>query len=171
MGLGKCNFVAEILVLSKPMSRWDITGKTNMFSNVIKVFITILFVSVFCFGYGQDVKVNINNQDATTKDDCPYRINGICATEDIGGVNVEFIKEGEEWPSYYIVLTNYNSFPVNVLWQIEYTGDNGSCAFYNNTINTGNVVIGATGEKKISLDRYCYLNWTLKGLIVRKLAQ
>lgn len=137
-----------------------------------KFFITVLLLGIYSLGYSQDVKVNINNQDATIKDDCPYRINGICATEDIGGVNVDFIQEGDRWPySFYIVLTNYNGFPVNVLWQIEYTGDSQACDYYNNNIKTGNVVIGATGEKKISLDSDCYLKWTLKGLIVRKLAQ
>ncbi|MBP5496135.1 MAG: hypothetical protein J6X98_03090 [Bacteroidales bacterium] len=137
-----------------------------------KFFITVLLLGIYSLGYSQDVKVNINNQDATAKDDCPYRINGICATEDIGGVNVDFIQEGDRWPySFYIVLTNYNGFPVNVLWQIEYTGDYQACDYYNNNIKTGNVVIGATGEKKISLDSDCYLQWTLKGLIVRKLAQ
>lgn len=140
---------------------------------VTKFFMASLLLCLCSLGYSQDVKVNINNQDATIKDDCPYRINGICATEDIGGVNVDFIEEGDSWPfiSYYIVLTNYNGFPVNVLWQIEYTGDYKDCDYYNNNIKTGNVVIGATGEKKISLDRDCYLKWTLKGLIVRKLAQ
>lgn len=137
-----------------------------------KFFITVLLLGIYSLGYSQDVKVNINNQDATPKDDCPYRINGICATEDIGGVNVDFIQEGMTWPfNYYIVLTNYNSFPVNVLWQIEYTGEDDRCDCYNNKIKTGNVVIGATGEKKISLNLFCSKEWTLKGLIVRKLAQ
>ena len=110
---------------------------------VTKFFMASLLLCLCSLGYSQDVKVNINNQDATIKDDCPYRINGICATEDIGGVNVDFIEEGDSWPfiSYYIVLTNYNGFPVNVLWQIEYTGDYKDCDYYNNNIKTGNVVI------------------------------
>ena len=140
----------------------------------IRFFMTALLLGLCSFGYSQDVKVNINNQDATTKDDCPYRINGICATEDIGGVNVDFVVGTDETGKYerhYMVLTNYNSFPVNVLWQIEYTGNNNYCDSYYNPVKTGNVVVGATGEKKIPLDRYCSLRWTLKGLIARKLAQ
>lgn len=141
-----------------------------------KFIMAALLLGLCSLGYSQDVKVNINNQDATTTDGCPYRINGICATEDIGGVNVDINCEWH-WDGSrheydcYMVLTNYNSFPVNVLWQIEYTGDDRYCDSYNNNIKTGNVVIGATGEKKISLDNDCGKWWTLKGLIVRKLAQ
>lgn len=143
---------------------------------VIRFFMAALLLGLCSFGYSQAVKVNINNQDATTKDDCPYRINGICATEDIGGVNVDFVKvlrEGGDGTKHYdhcMVLTNYNSFPVNVLWQIKYTGNDPHCDAYN-SVKTGNVVVGATGEKEITLDYDCYLEWTLKGLIVRKLAQ
>lgn len=124
----------------------------------IRFFMAALLLGLCSLGYSQDVKVNINNQDATTKDDCPYHINGICVTEDIGGVNVDFITENI---TAYMVLTNYNSFPVNVLWQIEHTSGG---------IKTGNVVIGATGEKKIPLNGSSS-SWNLNGLIVRKLAQ
>lgn len=138
----------------------------------IRFFMAALLLGLCSLGYSQDVKVNINNQDANAKDDCPYRINGICATEDIGGVNVDFIhKAGDNDNCYCMVLTNYNNFPVNVLWQIEYTGNNQSCPNYNSKIKSGNVVIGATGEKIVVLGYSCYTNWSLTGLIVRKLAQ
>lgn len=132
---------------------------------VTKFFMAALLLGLCSLGYSQDVKVNINNQDATTKDDCPYRISGICATEDIGGVDVDLSH------SSMMGLTNYNSFPVNVLWQIEYTGNYSYCDNYYNRIKTGNVVIGATGVKVIQLDSDCRNAWSLKGLIVRKLAQ
>lgn len=138
---------------------------------VTKIFMAALLLGLCSFGYSQDVKVNINNQDATTKDDCPYRINGICATEDIGGVNVDFIYKKDEGGYFCMVLTNYNSFPVNVLWQIEYTGNEDDCPNYNSKIKSGNVVIGATGEKIVGLGYYCRTNWSLTGLIARKLAQ
>lgn len=134
-----------------------------------KIFLLFALVGMNVLAYSQDVKVNINNQDGTAKDDCPYRINGICATEDIGGVEVEFIQEETyqyHW-DYFIVLTNYNNFPVNVLWQIEFNYKDYSA---NGTIKTGNVVIGIEGQKKIKLPHY-YEGWSVKGLIVRKLAQ
>ena len=139
---------------------------------VIRFFMAALLFGLCSLAYSQDVKVNINNQDATTKDNCPYRINGICATEDIGGVDVELkYIENDVHRGYFMVLTNYNSFPVTVLWQLEYTGTNSYCNYYNNNTNTGNSIIGATGTKTIELDYDCRREWTLTGLIVRKLAQ
>ena len=124
------------------------------------------FIGISVFGYSQDVKVNINNQDATVGDDCPYRINGICATEDIGGVDTEF--KGDYASGYYwnnrIVFTNYNSFPVTVLWKVDYTGNKSYSG------KTGSIVIGVEGVKEVQLNDY-YGNWSLSGLIVRKLAQ
>ena len=128
-----------------------------------KLFLVLSLVGICSLGYAQDVKVNINNQDATVGEDCPYRINGICATEDIGGVDVEFVRE-----DFYacMVLTNYNQFPVNVLWKIDYNNQRSSGC----DGKTGNMVLGVEGQKKIRLDGD-YLYWSLSGLIVRKLAQ
>lgn len=127
-----------------------------------KIFLLFALVGMNVLAYSQDVKVNINNQDATVKDDCPYRINGICATEDIGGVEAEFTYEDGS----LLQLTNYNNFPVNVLWKIDYTGGNPDCE----EGRTGNTVLGVEGQKKILLP-CSYQYWSLSGLIVRKLAQ
>lgn len=126
-----------------------------------KIFLLFALVGMNVLAYSQDVKVNINNQDATVKDDCPYRINGICATEDIGGVEAEFTGAGS---GPWLQLTNYNNFPVNVLWKIDYTG-NSNCEG-----KTGNTVLGVEGQKKIRLSCH-HEDWSLSGLIVRKLAQ
>lgn len=127
-----------------------------------KLFLLFIFVCIGILGYCQDVKVNINNQDAKVNEDCPYRINGICATEDIGGVDVSFIGSN-------IVLTNYNVFPVTVIWQIEYLC--GDCR-YDGEEKTATTVLGAEGQKQIYLSEYRTASkWSVKGLIVRKLAQ
>ena len=127
-----------------------------------KIFLLFALVGMNVLAYSQDVKVNVNNQDATVKDDCPYRINGICATEDIGGVEAEF--SPRHGYGHWLQLTNYNNFPVNVLWKIDYTGTS-DCEG-----KTGNIVLGVGGQKEISL--YCSgADWSLSGLIVRKLAQ
>lgn len=66
---------------------------------------------------------NNNNQ----QQECPFRINGICSSEDIGGVNFELKKVGETYNGPYIdykydyVATNYNPFPVTVLILENYT--------------------------------------------------
>lgn len=123
-----------------------------------KLFIAALFGLFVTCCYGQDVRVNINNQDATKTDDCPYRISGICSSEDIGGVDFEVKTEGNETS---LVLTNYNTFPVTVLMEYEYYIPHVWCK------ETKSVVLGVNGVKKIS-DGYDY---RLVGMIVRKLAQ
>lgn len=50
----------------------------------------MLFAGLFTYCYGQDVRVNINNQDYSTNNG-EFKINGISSSEDIGGVDVEFI--------------------------------------------------------------------------------
>lgn len=131
---------------------------------VSKLFMMAL-LSGFCyFGYCQDVKVNINNQEQTGRDDCPFRINGICITEDIGGVDVEF-KDSK------MIITNYNNFPVTVSWQISYTYMR-SCPSLNGTTRTGNVVLGVKAQKMIPTDRDCNdAGWVVDGIIARKIAQ
>lgn len=116
----------------------------------------MLFAGLFTYCYGQDVKVNINNQDYSSNKDCEYKINGICSSEDIGGVDFEVKTEG-----YHVslVLTNYNSFPVTVL--IEYNSD------YR---QTKAVVLGVNGVKVVD-ENQCGTHYKLVGMIVRKLAQ
>lgn len=128
-----------------------------------KLFLVLSLVGICSLGYAQDVKVNINNQDASVKDDCPYRINGICASEDIGGVEVEEGYGG-------LVFKNYNSFPVTVLWHVKYLKANGARCDYDE--KKGSLVLGVEGQREVALSccsSGCF--WSLMGLIVRKLAQ
>lgn len=129
----------------------------------MKKLLLFALVGISVFGYSQDVKVNINNQDATVGDDCPYRINGICATEDIGGVDTKFFNACPMCSSYRpeLSLQNYNTFPVTVLWSVERGGIE----------KTGVTILGVEAEKTISLPRGNPREYSLKGLIVRKLAQ
>lgn len=123
------------------------------------------FVGMFCLGYCQDVKVNINNQDGNAKEECPYRINGICSTEDIGGVDVEFT-DNNKGDVTWIKFTNYNQFPVTVLWSVEYVGSYSGCSD-----KTGTTVLGVNGNKEVFVN-YCFPRYhSLNGIIVRKLAQ
>lgn len=132
------------------------------------------FAGMLSFGYCQDVKVNINNQEATTKEECPYRINGICSTEDIGGVDVLFSFKKTEGTIYvgnspfptdkgntYATFTNYNSFPVTVLYEIK-----------GNGTTKGSIVLSANGSKQVKIvsDRSDYsTDCEVLGIIVRKL--
>lgn len=145
-----------------------------------KILCIAAFAGMFTLGYCQDVKVNINNQEATTKEECPYRINGICSSEDIGGVDVqiEYI-DNTTWA----VFTNYNSFPVTVLYQVSSKGTHRSLGYMDNFITqdgaTGSIVIGVNNSKKIKLDYCPYIStswydnsscYSIKGIIVRRLA-
>lgn len=143
-----------------------------------KLFLLFALAGMNVLAYSQDVKVNINNQDATAKDDCPYRINGICATEDIGGVDIEVSYNSSD-DSNICKLTNYNSFPVSVLLALEY---NDIKSPLNEEKKTSTIVLGVEGVKEIELPRAQYVSgegtcyysakkWSVIGLIVRKLAQ
>ena len=85
--------------------------------------ITCVVFAMTCLGQNI-IQVSGNQGNSQKQDDCPFRINGICSTEDIGGVMVEF-KYGESGNGYssegvYLHAENYNSFPVTVLLQISY---------------------------------------------------
>lgn len=131
-----------------------------------KLFIAVLFSIFITCCYGQDVKVNINNNDATATDDCAFRINGICSSEDIGGVDLELIDRNNinNNLDIYAVLTNYNSFPVTVVFRVY--------GIHDKIYKTFNVVLGVSGVKEVLVDKNSqkYL-WSVEGMIVRKLAQ
>lgn len=124
---------------------------------------TMLFAGLFTYCYGQDVKVNINNQDVTN-DDCCYRINGICSSEDIGGVDFQITDKNTGGKSVIGILTNYNPFTVTVLFKVV-----GVNFPYSKIMS---VVIGPKGVKEVTIDEGAnYLNFSLEGIIVRKTAQ
>lgn len=82
----------------------------------------MLFAGLFTYSYGQDVRVNINNQDYSSNGDCEFKIQGICSSEDIGGVEIQGKSKWDYWEDayrnrVYAVLTNYNPFTVTVLVQ------------------------------------------------------
>lgn len=128
----------------------------------------MLFVGMVTFCYGQDVRVNINNQDYSSNGDCDFKINGICSSEDIGGVDVEFREKPNDNgdTDVFVVFTNYNNFPVTVLSVFEYMG------LWSYEERTLNCVLQANKSKEIKLNKYYRgSGGSVKGMIVRKLAQ
>ncbi|MBQ2189175.1 MAG: hypothetical protein II401_11550 [Bacteroidales bacterium] len=136
----------------------------------------MLFAGMFTFCNAQDVNVNINNQDYTNNNDCEFKINGICSSEDIGGVDVSFISKNNRFKEdyrgvdyevcdIYVLFTNYNSFPVTVLC---------NTCHYKNVI-THNIVLGVNETKEIMIEEGKNVSFktgtSVSGLIVRKLAQ
>lgn len=126
--------------------------------------ITCVVFAMTCLGQNI-IQVSGNQGNASEqKDDCPYRINGICSTEDIGGVMVDF-KYGEDgngtsYDPVYLHVENYNSFPVTVL--IEYHHDEKH--------DIRNVVLTSGGHKAMYLSNTYISRCTLQGMIVRKLS-
>lgn len=132
----------------------------------VLVVAAMLFAGMFTYCYGQNVNVNINNEDYSTSNG-EFKINGISSSEDIGGVDLEFQNEKSD-PCYVgyktiSVLTNYNAFPVTVLFKVS--------GPYDSSNKTLNVVIGANGTKRVEIWCGEAGTYSLEGMIVRKLKQ
>ena len=135
----------------------------------------MFFAGLFTYCYGQDVKVNINNQDYSSNKDCEYKINGICSSEDIGGVEISGKVKWEYEERYggnnyyynnrYAVLTNYNSFTVTVLYEDVFDDVNSVVLRAN---ETKEVLWSSGREADSEPKRSSSFNFPLKGMIVRK---
>lgn len=143
-----------------------------------KVLFTFVF-SFFIFGvlsncFGQEVDNSIIYG--------PYGefyINGICSTQDIGGVEAKFEVVGR-YKELFLELTNYNNCMVTVLcaisFRVDYGGRDlgGNGGKYEDFNKTLNVVLDAKETKRFSV--YCCSSWgylrdNLKGMIVRKVVE
>ena len=116
--------------------------------------IVLIFATIICFGlncFGQNVVIQTNEVNKSkTNDDCAYRINGICTTEDLGGVEVS---NGEYMGDMcHLIFENYNSFIVSVIFEItvtSYVHPN-----YVEEKQTGTIVL-KPNEKKETHNSYC----------------
>lgn len=77
-----------------------------------------LFASLFSFCCNAQNIIQISNDgnrnnNNNQQQECEFKINGICSTEDIGGVDFEK-KNGD------YLATNYNPSPVTVLVKVTY---------------------------------------------------
>lgn len=97
-----------------------------------------------------------DNSSANSVDPNEYYIDGISTRLDIGGVEVEFVKE--DYPYYYLKFTNYHNCTVSVIFQV----------LVNDKKTSGRIILRAN-ETKQSLNTYrVYMNRDCK-MIVRKL--
>ena len=122
--------------------------------------ITCVVFAMTCLGQNI-IQVSGNQSNSQKQDDCPFRINGICSTEDIGGVMVEYKKHSDGY-DLYAHFDNYNSFPVTVLLLFGYDD-------LDPKIIT--CVLPSSGHKEVkvsdgSTESYC----KTEGMIVRKLS-
>lgn len=125
------------------------------------IILLFLLVSTICAS-AQNIIIqnNVNGNSTTESKPCGFSINGICSYEDIGGVDAEVYFEA----GFKLRLTNYNQFPVTVLFEAEY--NNGD------RYRTGSVVLGAyqteNSVKVVNLHDGGLSVWSLVGTITRK---
>ena len=145
------------------------TSRDVYFGQVCFILIALFFHSLM---YGQNVDIQVNTgSNSEAKDDCAYRIAGICTTEDIGGVEVYKTNELKKGSSYtFLTFKNHNNFSVNVIFEYEYIDYYSTKEeSYKREIGTatGTIVLKAN-EKKKTNEEYNSRARNFK-LIVRKL--
>ncbi len=130
-----------------------------------KYIIVMTFVAIAMSCFGQNI-IQVNSEQGNSnsqKEDCAFRINGICSTEDIGGVMTEF-KEGDltgVGEHVYLHAENYNNSTVTVLLQYYYSK--------NAEHDMLNFVLKPFEKKAIMLSGWYTSYYQLEGIIVRKL--
>ncbi|MCQ2286962.1 MAG: hypothetical protein MJZ76_08835 [Bacteroidales bacterium] len=144
------------------------------------MFAFLLFIGMLSMAQNVVVQTT-NNPSRSAQDDCAFRINGICSTEDIGGVDVQIIYQsfnsnsGEYYKNYAtidgylgeggtnaILLENYHDFPVSVYLLI---GNNDQCED-----KVFSMVLKAHAQKMFYPGGCDYTDYRyLKGIITKKI--
>lgn len=126
-----------------------------------KILVALFALTSFmCVAQNIVIQNNVNTNGNAPQKECGYKINGICSSEDIGGVDAEVFFSG----GFRLRLTNYNQFPVTVVWEAEYN--------HGDRYKTGTCVLGAYGTdnsvKVVTLHDGGLSVWSLVGTITRK---
>ena len=141
----------------------------------MKYFIVFIITFISLNSYSQNIiqVTNNGNSNSTVQKDCEFKINGVCSSEDIGGVSLErFHREiipGQEnvpWPNYrgYAELKNYNNFTVTVLTKVAFEYKD------NYQEETYQVVIPSNEVRDVQIKKGNGTGYdTLLGMIVRRL--
>ena len=99
---------------------------------------------------------------------CPDRVNGICITEDIGGVTAEPIKWNHDANSAQVNFTNYNNSVVTVVYEVTSSkGISGGVPVYTDT-ERGTVVLRKDESKAVNIQGGHHVSTKL---VVRNLHQ
>lgn len=127
--------------------------------------IFLVLTTLIGFGlnvFGQNtVVIQNNNKSNKIDNDCPYRINGICSTEDIGGVAVETTGGGWKFD-----IVNYNNFAVTIIYEVTSSRGIQGGSYFGTETETGTIVLKANESKPFP--RQGSFNVSTK-MIVRKL--
>lgn len=142
-----------------------------------RIYALILIVGMISCAKAQNIIQITNNGSSNTsyQKECEFKINGICSTEDIGGVSLEKISRVADDPNYAFsngtttaYLKNYNNFTVTVLMQLLFDSSRkGGDAYVEEVYQ---VVIPSNETKKVELKHCnCVSCYSLQGMIVRRL--
>lgn len=90
----------------------------------MKYFLLLISIALFPIAVSsQNIIIQQNNNSSSqsvSRDGNEYFINGISTREDIGGVDVEFVDDPENYyANKYLRFTNYHNFPVTVIFEVE----------------------------------------------------
>lgn len=144
----------------------------------MKHYITLFlcFLCIDCIAQNNIIQINqVNGQTTTSSSkECGYKINGICSSEDIGGVSLEEISRRALDEGVFsngittAYLKNYNNFTVTVLIELNFdsTRKGGSL----DMDETYQVVIPSGETKGVALRHgNCPSCYSLNAMIVRRL--
>ena len=141
-----------------------------------KIIAILFFCGMMTYANAQNIIQITNNGNASTAthDDCGFKINGICSSEDIGGVSLEDISREDFGGGPFsngvtrAYLKNYNNFTVTVLMQ--FTFDSYSQGGSTCVKEVYQVVIPSNETKSVQLNHCnCPGCYSLNGMIVRGL--
>lgn len=139
-----------------------------------KCFVIVFIFGLMNFANAQNIIQITNNGNQTTTTDCGFKINGICSSEDIGGVSLESISRQDLGGGPFsngitrAYLKNYNNFTVTVLIQLAFDSYSQGGSTYVEEVYQ--VVIPSNETKTVQLNHCnCPSCYSLQGMIVRRL--
>lgn len=158
-----------------------VDGKLENNNHMKKVFLFFILVGLFLVHCNAQNIIQITNNGKSNSNEknqeCPYRINGICISEDIGGVDARIVYHDD---CTWVVFKNYNNCRVTILYEIgESYGFSGGL-YHTTDGTTGTIVLDVEGTREIKLDQAFndfrgYFSraqyYSIKGMIVRKMAR
>lgn len=158
-----------------------VDGKLENNNYMKKVFSFFIVVGLFfvCCNAQNIIQITNNGNSSSNgqKQDCPYRINGICVSEDIGGVDARIVYHDN---CTWVVFTNYNNFRVTVLYEVGESYGFSHGLYHTTDGTTGTIVLDIEGTRELKLDQAFndfrgYFSradyYSIKGMIVRKMAR
>lgn len=136
--------------------------------------VIFLLLIIICTNAQNIIQITNNGSGSNYQNDCGFKINGICSSEDIGGVSLEGLSRevygSGPWANGITnaELKNYNNFTVTVLIKFLFDSYSQGGATYEDEVYQ--VVIPSNETKKVQLKRgNCPSCYSLQGMIVRRL--